>query len=630
MVYDTETVMKNYIESTVARLLIKVIAVFLVALITTHAAPTLSAPSIAACNAYKSPSLSLSEAMMLVTWNNEAYWQIKGLADRAKSTVESTLAESLDAKTAVEAQRCYVASLTASGNLDKSIELANSIVAENPGTISAAWAQYYFAEALSAAGEASSAAAELRKVISMLPDRKDLRPLAAADLLLGGLIADQLAEHADLLKAGSSLGFSLADPKSRLDLCGALAIYKGRKGRIDDALPLLKLIEQEYPQETDKIQWYKARVAISYLKATGCSGTFAATAVKWLNELPRKADDDLAAEACLWCARYYARNTSMSDCLATIERGVERFSGTARGSQLLYAWGSCLDRQGKHSEALGKMSELAGPKSPDPSYRLLARFFVDQHKSLGNIGNVVDAIDRCEAEFDTRWRHLAYCPVDPILDRPWMSAAQSVALIKEGFNEQALNVITDLGNRQRFSQADLLNARGEVLLSSMRLAPDLGHLLRAQPEIVLPLLDTVKNPRNDETEAALLKLGDRVLLNIECSDSDHISPKDRAEWFVRVAESYAQSGHINTAVRIYKKAVLVPNLPRESQASVAFRRGMFLYSKAQRVDAACAVMRQLARYYAETTWGQSAANLLLQWDNDRRDNSSIGRMTTVK
>lgn len=423
----------------------------------------------------------LSQALVIGEWDREPRFfpTIISGDGREQGLYQRILKHYAGTRAARIADYSYAYSLVACKSLDEAVARAKSIIAHYPGTADAAWARVVLGRALTrTSNDRPAAIRELRNVASTLPDRADLGPFHQSRWTLGQWCEQYLAGRGNVLDAVQYLGLDKTDPKARAETLAIVAAYRAGDRNFDSALPVLERLAKECPSETDEINWARCRVAAAYLKQNNYAGPLAPRVVDWLKAVPKRTGDDLSAEACLWLARYYSAHGLLSDAVAVLQEGKQKYLETARGAQVLYSLGSLLDRQGKRAEALAVMKELVESKPLEPYYASLGEFFIKEQATLGKAATVADAMKDAEGRYSPEWRFLAFRPSDPLLDTGWMIAAQSVALVKERSNEDAMALVTSLGALDNLPRPELLAARGEVLLYSMRSASDLGTLLR--------------------------------------------------------------------------------------------------------------------------------------------------------
>lgn len=557
----------------------------------------------------KAAAALLDEAVMMMDWRNHRRWRVAGVTDgsRAKKTFERVLKDYPTTKAAGAAECCLLDPLWRLGFLDNAIRAAKSSAAKHPNTAAAAWAQLRVGELLASAGpeELENAARELRNVAAMLPDRADLGPLNESRMVLGRLCEDYLANHADVVDAAEFLGLDKTDPKAKAETLATVAAFRGRLGKIEAVLPLLDRLARECPGESEEINWVRCRTAIAYLESSGCQGEFAPTPLKWLSDVPIRGGDDLAAEACLWQARYYSAHGPLSLAVSVLKDGRERYLDTAHGAEVVYGLGLLLERQGESAEAAAAMKDLIRLKPLAPFYPSLAEFFIGQQVALGNLTSVVSAMKDAEAHYSPARRFLAYRPADPFLAPGWMTAAQVVSLIKEEINEEALRIVSALPLSGGLTPAELLRARGEVLLCSMRSASTLSRLLHAQPDTVLPLVGPRLDPNDRERIAARCAVVDEAVDVLNRTDTSRCGTSDKRSWLAILADSYAQSGKPAAALELLRLALSVPSTPRPEQARLKHDMAM-CYKQMKFMRSFYAVMEDLSKHYPDTSYGTEA------------------------
>lgn len=564
----------------------------------------------------KQATALLDEGLMLVEWAKHRNWCVPGVnsGDRPHNTFQTILKYYPETNAAAVAEQCLPDALICLGRLDDAVSMAKSVVAKHPNTITAAYAQVRVGESMARAGseEAGNAARELSKVAAMLPDRTDLGPLNESRLTLGSLCEQFIANRNDVIDAVELLGKERNDIKAKAEVLATVAAYRSRKGDIKDAVPLLDQLIRGCPGELQEINWARCRVAISYLRANGCQGAFAPTALGWLREVPTTQGDALAAEACLWQARYHAVHGPVSDAVSVLEDGKPLYLNTAHGAEILYGLGCALEGSGKHDEAAVAMREVAKLKLPTPFYGSLAEFFVAQQQPLGKSDSVVSAMRIAESGHSTERRFLAYCPVDPLLSPGWLTAAQLVSLIKEGLNEEALRVASALPVSANLSPSDLLRARGEVLLCSMRSASTLDSLLDKQPDTIAPLVWPKLSPRDKDiihVRADLLDVAQQI---VSKAGSSRCSSEGRRTWLVILASAYAQFGRYAAAIKLYNQSLGISRMSHDARAETEYTIGTLYWKMGQR-NSAYSVMQRVSQRYSDTCYGEQGRRIMNGW-----------------
>lgn len=213
------------------------------------------------------------------------------------------------------------------GRLDEAIATARAIVAANPRTVLACWAQCVVGESLVKKKSIAEGVAELLQVSDMLPDRNDLGPLDKAMGVLGRVCTKSVGEKADPADALAVLGLSRSDVRDKARAFAIMAAYRAQQGRIDLANPILDRLATECPYEMAEFEWAQTAVAIAYLKKTDSKGEFGPDVADRLSRLAVSsgASDHVMARVHLALARYYEKNDDPASALLVLESSKDRF-----------------------------------------------------------------------------------------------------------------------------------------------------------------------------------------------------------------------------------------------------------------------------------------------------------------
>ena len=149
---------------------------------------------------------------------------------------------------------------------EAAIEVAAGIVAANPGTMIACWAQCVVGQSLVRLGRTAEGVEALQEVGPMLPDDTDLGPLNEAREVLGRVCAEYVAEGRDDLDAVDLMGWDPTDHGAAARVLAMLAVHRARQGDFAAAQATLNKIEILYPSHTAEIAWAKAEMGMYDLR----------------------------------------------------------------------------------------------------------------------------------------------------------------------------------------------------------------------------------------------------------------------------------------------------------------------------------------------------------------------------
>lgn len=237
-------------------------------------------------------------------------------------------------------------------DIDAALVYAQRVVAQNPGTLLACWAQCVVGETLIAKKQLVQGIGELLKVADMLPDQTDLGPLERAENALACHVSSEL----DGL---SMLGKAATDRKMGARLLSMLVSSAARTGAIDKAEALLNRIESVYPTELVDVERAQAIVEAGKVRKNMMEEPLAQVAdTSLLKTKLALMEGYSAVENAILLAKNCVRRGRITEAVSILEQVEERGIITQKAPELLYEMGKLLNRTGKSAEAASLLEQI--------------------------------------------------------------------------------------------------------------------------------------------------------------------------------------------------------------------------------------------------------------------------------
>jgi tetratricopeptide (TPR) repeat protein len=488
------------------------------------------------------------------------------------------------------------------------MEIDRALIEKHPGTVLACWAQYGIAAMI---GSSPEGIAAMRKVKEMLPNRADLTSLDLSRVVLGDWCGRYLTGRQDVLDAAEFLGLDRNDPKQKAEALAIVAAHFARTQSLEKAKPILDRLLSECPGEREEVEWAKVEAAIACIDGRECTEEYQHLAVGYLTpySVLTLSEDDEAAKACLALARYYKRNGRVDEAVAVLKHAVERHSNTSRGAQVLYEYGSALDKQGKSEDAIKALEEMIARK-PLSTYAAAAGTLIEKirSKAATQTASLDELIKEADANFDPKWQVLASVPRDGSLDDPVMVARQAVALAREDKVELALELLDDYGSRYGVRSDDLWTSKAETTLCSLRAGARVG---RISDEAVFVLAPLIRLPGTDSQQVT--QAGGHLLaraIEIVQDALTRMPPGgETARWAKWIGNGCMFLGRYHEAIRAFGVVRRSGYAPDDMKAEATYLAGICYRAIGyQRSTEAC--MLQLIKQYPTSPWAAKAALVL--------------------
>ena len=220
---------------------------------------------------------------------------------------------------------------------DTATEVATGIVAANPGTMIACWAQCVVGQSLVKQGRTAEGVEALQEVGPMLPDHTDLGPLNEAREVLGRVCAEYVAEGRDDLDAVEAMGWDPTDHGAAARVLAMLAVHRARLGDFAAARATLNRIEILHPSHTAEIAWAKAEIGMHNVREALRLGTDAleATDALSLKSAAEYTSPQEAARAYLTLAKRHRQRGEIGEAVRLLETARDNYLGTANAAEIL-------------------------------------------------------------------------------------------------------------------------------------------------------------------------------------------------------------------------------------------------------------------------------------------------------